>query len=83
MSAAAVVVGAALAGSPSECHATPFQSRSQDENPTIPEELKASVSRVSWVLSPIFWLHFGSAECGVLRRTSPRPVLSMRCRRLP
>ncbi len=47
MSAAAVVVGAALAGSPSECHATPFQSLSQDENPTIPEELNASVSRVS------------------------------------
>ncbi len=47
MSVAAVVVSAALAGSPSECHATPFQSLSQDENPTIPEEFQASVSRVS------------------------------------
>ena len=47
MSGAAVVVGAVLAGSPSECHATPFQNLPQDENPTMPEELQASVSRVS------------------------------------
>ena len=53
MSAAAVVVGAALAGSPAEPHATPFHSLSQDENSTRSGEGLSSDHRVSFY-RPLF-----------------------------
>jgi hypothetical protein len=53
MSAAAVVVGAALAGGPSECHAAASKSLSQDENSNTFEELVGHDSKVSQAVTVV------------------------------